>query len=177
MKKIFLTLASIVLFAVVCFAQNEHFKFLGIPLDGTINQFESKLISKGYTKADNYGSKEYRVYDGTFIGKKATIVIYYDVNTKIVHAGKAYFSDLTESKAKERLNELKELLLQKYPNALNQDYIIEGLPKFELASDNGYISVYITKGEYGYPYNYSTHIQYQDMANSESHDESIMNDL
>lgn len=177
MKKIVLSLATIVLFAVASFAQNEHLKFLGIPLDGSISQFESKLINKGFTKADNFGSKELRVYDGTFIGKKAKIVIYYDANTKIVHAGKAYFDDLSESVAKDRLKELKDLLLQKYPNAYNQDYIIDGLPKFEMALDNGYVGVYINKSELGSPYNYSTHIQYSDKANDESHTESILNDL
>ena len=84
---------------------------------------------------------------------------------------------MSESSSKERLKELKDLLLQKYPYALNQDYIVDELPKFEMALDNGYIVIFITKGELGAPYNYVTHIQYSDRANDDSHTENILNDL
>ena len=48
----------------------EHLKFLGFPIDGTVNEYASKLISKGfYVSPDNkYASKGLRVMEGPFLG-------------------------------------------------------------------------------------------------------------
>ena len=37
------------LFALAIQAQSEHLKFMGIPLDGKINDFQSQLLKKGCT--------------------------------------------------------------------------------------------------------------------------------
>lgn len=56
----------------LCFTQTfseEHLKFLGFPIDGTANEYASKLISKGfYISPDNeYASNGLRVMEGLFL--------------------------------------------------------------------------------------------------------------
>ena len=65
------------MFAIVLFAQtNNHIKFMGIPLTGTITQFQAKLVSKGctYDKATSSSlSNGIKLYNGTFVGNKVDI--------------------------------------------------------------------------------------------------------
>ena len=47
MKKLLFTLCCMI-FAIASFAQsNVHIKFMGIPVTGTIAQFQAKLVAKG----------------------------------------------------------------------------------------------------------------------------------
>ena len=46
MKKLSLFLL-VTLFVLPAIAQKEHLKFMGIPLNGTITQFQNKLAAKG----------------------------------------------------------------------------------------------------------------------------------
>lgn len=48
MNKKLLLLMFVSLFALVLQAQTEHMKFAGIPLTGTIDQFQKKLVAKGF---------------------------------------------------------------------------------------------------------------------------------
>ena len=181
-KSTFLLLFS--LFAMMCQAQTGHMKFLGIPLTGTITQFQSKLSAKGYvpnTKMNPHLAVGTRAFTGgTFIGKKAEVAVYYDAESKIVHGAKAYFEDYTETKAKEEIDYLKELLTQKY---VDDGYITEDtktdLPCFTIDTQLGSIFVYGMKNENmaGYPYHYTVHIEYTDYANSSKHHNNIMDDL
>lgn len=47
MKRIVLFTFTMLL-GIFCYAQSEHLKFSGIPIDGTINQFQAKIVQKGY---------------------------------------------------------------------------------------------------------------------------------
>ena len=70
----------------------EHMKFMGIPLNETINQFQTKLSAKGVT-VDVAANKTIgvgcRTFKGFFSGKDAQIFVYYDENTKVVYRAKA----------------------------------------------------------------------------------------
>ena len=46
MKK-YITLIILSLLAITIHAQTEHAKFMGIPINGTITQFQQKLQAKG----------------------------------------------------------------------------------------------------------------------------------
>lgn len=64
------------LFAFNAMAQNEHLKFMGIPLDGTIDAFQKKLEAKG-VKYDKIISNSIpigvRGFKGRFAGEDAEI--------------------------------------------------------------------------------------------------------
>jgi ABC-type antimicrobial peptide transport system permease subunit len=48
MNKKLLLLLFMTMFSFVLSAQTEHMKFAGIPLTGTIEQFQKKLVAKGF---------------------------------------------------------------------------------------------------------------------------------
>lgn len=79
----------ILFFALLCsvslsFAQ--HLKFMGFPLDGTINNFESKLKTKGVSVSpiNDLAPVGIRIFSGRFVEEDASIAIFYDATTKTV---------------------------------------------------------------------------------------------
>ena len=114
MKKII----SILFALCLCMAASaqQHMKFMGIPLDGTIDNFALKLKAKGVTydaaKSKTAG-QGCRVFNGTFMGEKATINVAYNPKSKMqyptVESAHIPFLNLTES------------LQQKYPNTTPEE--------------------------------------------------------
>ena len=74
---------------------------MGIPLNGTINQFQQKLIAKGvkpYADFNELAQDEpVRYFSGNFAGNKALIKIKYNNKTKIVW-GAMVLIEYTDSK-------------------------------------------------------------------------------
>lgn len=99
------------IFAIASFAQsNVHIKFMGIPVTGTIAQFQAKLVAKGctYNKVASASiSNGTRAFKGTFVGNKVDIYVYYDTNTKIVYRTKAVVSGVSEDIAEQEYCILK----------------------------------------------------------------------
>lgn len=99
------------IFAIASFAQsNVHIKFMGIPLTGTIAQFQAKLVAKGctYNKVASASiSNGTRAFKGTFVGNKVDIYVYYDTNTKIVYRTKAVVSGVSEDIAEQEYSKVK----------------------------------------------------------------------
>lgn len=62
----------------------EHLKFLGFPIDGTVNEYASKLMSKGFKVSPNneYARKGLRVMEGPFLGNTEEFGLHYDSETK-----------------------------------------------------------------------------------------------
>lgn len=82
-----MTRLIIIIISCLCYIQafsEEHLKFLGLPIDGTVNEYASKLISKGfYVSPDNkYAGKGLRVMEGPFLGNTEQFGLHYDVDTK-----------------------------------------------------------------------------------------------
>lgn len=88
MKK-YLTLILFVLMSITAAAQ--HMKFMGIPLNGTIAQFTTKLQSKGITisPTNKYSGAGCRYFSGSFFGKRAEFYVYYIPSSKLVYRAKA----------------------------------------------------------------------------------------
>ena len=98
MKRIVLMLVSCMMVMSVM-AQNEHLKFMGIPLTGTITTFQTKLAAKGisYDKvASSQTESGVRCFKGVFSGEKANIYVYYNEKTKVVYRAKAVIEYPTE---------------------------------------------------------------------------------
>lgn len=162
-------------------AQTGHLRFDGIPLAGTIEQYQIQLIQKGY-KLDKFSSKYSaengtRIFKGKFLNQKAKIAVYFDPETQIVFAAQAYYTHLNKNKAQIKLNELKRLLISKYgSNAVIEHDQDKDLPGFLLNMREGQIYGYVKKNSNIY-HNYSTHIQYTDTTNSANHKKQFLNDL
>ena len=98
-------------------AQAEHLKFMGIPLTGTITQFQQKLATKGVThnkRASATVPIGTRFFNGKFAGSKADIIVWYDADTKIVYGAKAVYECYSTTERDNKYNELKPLLSAKY---------------------------------------------------------------
>ena len=119
MKKIISVLFAFCL----CMAASaqQHMKFMGIPLDGTVDNFTMKLKAKGVTydaaksKAAGQGC---RVFNGTFMGENATINVAYNPKSKSAAVEMQY--PTVESAHIPFLN-LTESLQRKYPNTTPEE--------------------------------------------------------
>lgn len=121
MKKI----TSIFFALCVCLSLSaqEHIKFMGIPIDGTIDSFGAKLKGKGVeynaVKSKTAGPGG-RIFSGTFMGTKAEFMVFYNVKSKIVWgvAVDYYYPDV-ESTHLPFVN-LAKGLQDKYPDATSE---------------------------------------------------------
>lgn len=122
MKKIISVLFALCL----CMAASaqQHMKFMGIPLDGTIDNFALKLKAKGVTydaaKSKTAG-QGCRVFNGTFMGEKATINVAYNPKSKMVFSAVVEMQYPTVESAHIPFLNLTESLQQKYPNTTPEE--------------------------------------------------------
>ena len=185
MKKI--VISFFLLMITVCsFAQTEHVKFMGIPLNGTIQQFHQKLVGKGCkhdVKLSGMMAKGTRAFNGTFAGNKATIFVYYDENTNIVYRAKAVINCSGDGIRDGQFNDIKNLLDTKYGTLLSEKGSHEDYDAYSyiIFSDNademiGHVDLYVTKQEFGY-HEYSLHVDYYDYANNLKHDRKRLDDI
>ena len=167
-------------------AQSTHMKFMGIPLNGTITNFQSQLKQKGVS----YDSKTSlllatgcRAFKGVFSGEKADIYIYYDVKSKIVYRAKVVITCLDEEKWNYKYNDFKRKLITKYENAISEDGSKTDFPSFSMLipkADRGIlggIDIYATKPDYSFMREVYLHIDYVDYANDKSHEDNSIDDL
>lgn len=196
MKRLYTILLGLTLtIAIFAQATPPHLKFMGIPIDGTITQFQAKLQAKGctYDKVSSTLPSGARAYNGTFAGEKVAIYVYYNTNTKIVYRAKAVIHDLTEDIADIKYNKFKGLLTTKYGfdenNVGEQDdkesvtFIattkdIDPLDSSVMYTTQGWIDLYSSKNVYNpilSPYNLS--IDYIDKQNYDKHNNTILNDI
>lgn len=170
---------------------NVHIKFMGIPVTGTIAQFQAKLVAKGctYNKVASASiSNGTRAFKGTFVGNKVDIYVYYDTNTKIVYRTKAVVSGVSEDIAEQEYSKVKNLLSQKYGSDSEDMYVGTKDGKesvsFISANDegeiNGAIDLFITQDEGSWirsPYNYNLHIDYNDRINTNKHNSQQLDEI
>ena len=189
MKKTII-LITLCLVAFCCPVQAQHLKFMGIPLDGSITQFQQKLDAKG-VKYDKSLSKSLevgtRVFSGSFVGGKAHIFVYYNPSTKIVYRAKAVIINTSESICDNKYTEVKSLLSSKYIDAYEEAGYQNGHESymFVVSQDSGNdlrdlvgtIGLYVSESDYVYPKEYYIHVDYTDYQNSIKNDKSMMEDL
>lgn len=188
MKKIL----TILLLFVAMNASAQHLKFMGIPLDGSIDAFQSKLTNKGMTviKLANELSIGGRAYKGVFCGYDAEVYVYFDTKTKIVYRGKACIFNEDLNIIKQRYSEIKAMLQEKYDWACVAEDKSEGYDTFEMyvfkegttdCSSKDYfgvIQLYISEITTDvYKTTYSLHIDYKDRINKEKNQSSRASDL
>jgi len=85
MKRIFLIVFYMM--AVFCNSYAQHFKFMGIPIDGSIEAFDAKLKAKGFVKSKDFGcldTKTSKYYDGKFAGYNVLLYVMATPKTNLV---------------------------------------------------------------------------------------------
>lgn len=184
MKKFILIILCICSVCLVS-AQGRHAKFLGIPLDCSITQFQQKMIQKGYKpnkELNRITPVGRRCFDGTFLGKEALIIIFYNDKTNLVYLGKAVYNSLKLEDANKELTNVMNLLYEKYKDATFYENTKNDLKSFYINSFpdfDGRINVYHTRTDdlLKQPYNYSLHIEYIDSVNYKKNEKREMEDL
>lgn len=196
MKRIAL-LTFAMLMGIFCYAQSGHLEFSGIPINGTITQFQARLMQKGYAlnrQASNSMPNGTRIFEGVFIGHNVILFVYYDKQTKNVYRVKAIIRNLSESMADQKYEEVQVMLLQKYNNSYSAEGVKDGKPGFCICPKRyrtysgqnynwkecyGEISLYISKDKrnINYPYLFNVHIDYNDQINSDKHNNNLLDEL
>ena len=119
MKKIISVLFA--LFLCMAASAQQHLKFMGIPLDGTVDNFTLKLKAKGVTydaaksKGLSPGAKFYR---GTFMGEKACFVVMFNAKSRLVYGVGVEMSYSSLALAKTPFMDIADKLHNKYPTAV-----------------------------------------------------------
>lgn len=164
----------------------EHMKFMGIPLTGTITQFQQKLAAKGIThdkKASAAAPIGTRFFSGKFAGSKAEIVVWYDADTKIVYGARAVYECYSTDMRDDKYNELKPMLSTKYAEEYIQTgdkngheaYIIN--VKDDSGESVGGVFLYCDQEEFPNDDIYYVYVEYMDTENYLKNQDSKMKDL
>jgi len=185
MKKIALFFC-VCLFAISVQAQEPttHLKFMGIELNGSITEFQTKLLGKGLTisKMNNQYPTGIRVYDGIFSGEKANILVWYNPRSKQVYRAKAIISregkDLIEQlkTSFENKLDLKYGEDSKTTNSFKDEYLHE-FDQHSYSVGNGMIDLFIGSTSYISQSTFYLHIDYKDLINYAKNTADEMDDL
>lgn len=185
MKRIII-LVFVCLITVFTQAQNpiEHMKFMGIELNGTITDFQAKLLEKGLTVSplSKQQPNGMRSYDGTFSGENAQIVVWYNPKSKEVYRAKAIISRYGEDLIKQLMNTMERKLDAKYgtedkwTDLVKDDYLQE-FKQHSYLTDNGTIDLFIVSTGYSAQNTFYLHIDYKDIVNYRKNTQDEMDDL
>ena len=95
MKKT-LTTFLLTLAVVLCSAQTQPMKFLGIGMNSTMSTFVSKLKGKGFVEDVNRTKPNFTVMKGTFAGERVKLEIRSAAKTHLIYKVDVYFSLSTQ---------------------------------------------------------------------------------
>ena len=180
MKKHLLLILCALFISVSLSAQSsssQHLKFMGIPINGSITNFQNKLIAKGF-KYDQSGSKALdsptRIFKGQFAGETAELYVYYDRDQKFVYRVKAVIRRNSEEQILPIMRMFRNQLIEKY-NASAEEGVYEGNESYYIPVENGWIDLFYSQTLYDI--GYSLHLDYWDDSNARKHEKNNMNDL
>ncbi|MFA4046769.1 hypothetical protein HPS54_11865 [Prevotella sp. PCHR] len=168
----------------LCATAQEHIKFMGIPMGGTITAFQNKLQAKGLKVSVESARMPagQRGYKGTFSGEQAEILIWFNPRTKIVYRGKAMINRYGKEFILGVLSEMESKLDLKYPDAekytdtFKDDYSHE-LRSVAYKLPTGRIDLFITGESYIDSGKFYLHIDYHDAINDFKNTLDEMEDL
>jgi hypothetical protein len=178
MKKIYMLFFAIV-YTTAIFAQTGHMTFMGIPLNGTISSFQTKLAAKGIKPQVELNPSlraGCRAFSGYFAGHEADIYVYYDISTKIVYRAKACVNETIETVFEQRYQEFKSLVESKY-NGYKEESTQDSHECVYIFTQLGTVSIYTSKHTNVYPTRYVVHIDYEDDINTTRNKKSQLDDI
>ena len=151
MRRVLLSLLCIIIFHTLQ-AQTGHLKFMGIPLDGTISQFQTKLILKGCKLETDLNKhikgKPFRFFTGSFAGYESSIKIKFNAKTEIVWGAMVTIDFPNLEAAESKMKYYIDKLLAKYPSSSGKYTTKEGKRTYMLAVND-------SKDFYGFIYLYT----------------------
>lgn len=107
------------LMAICSYGQTKHLTIMGIPITGSINTFQKKLLAKNYrlnTKENKSLPVGQREFKGRFSGHDCALRAYYFPDDKTVYKVRVAIDFLSASNADNAYKEIKRNLLRKYKN-------------------------------------------------------------
>lgn len=163
---------------------NDHLKFMGFELNGTISDYHKKLLSKGIQISANNSSLPVgqRSYQGIFSGNDAEIVVWYNPRTKNVYRAKAIIKRKGKNLIQQLQSDIKAKLDAKYMSAtksqelVKDDYMHE-FYQYSYSLPNGMIGLFITSTNYSNLNDFYLHIDYIDRENNLKSKIDEMDDL
>lgn len=166
-----IVLLFLVLFCSIASSAQQHIKFMGIPVTGTVTTFGQKLTGKGFkyqTKLDD-GT---RIYKGKFSGEPCEVMLFSGVNSIVYMVTVIIRRDDTSS-VKRIFDTFEARMDDKY---VCSDVDGQGIDR-EITYDapGGFIILHVTK--YSYGDGYSLDISYCDLTNSIKTKEAELDDL
>lgn len=180
MKKYLLLILCTLFISVSLSAQsksNQHLKFMGIPINGSITNFQNKLIAKGF-KYDKATSKAIegptRYYDGQFAGETAQLIVYYNRDQKFVYRVKVVIERSSEEQIKTLMNSFRNQLVEKY-STYAEEGTYEGNESYYIPLNTGWVDLFYVYNIYSI--GYSLHIDYWDEENYNKNRKNNMDDL
>lgn len=122
-----LTLIMTVLVTASLNAQTEHVRFLGIPLDGTIQQFQEALTAIGCSQEKEILlPKGVVAFNGSYGGHDALLMVFYDETIDVVYQAKAVITCQGVDSCVTVFNEINEQLQTEYGTFLSTKSIQYG---------------------------------------------------
>lgn len=193
MKKIVVTLFLLMSFTLIFAQSSEHLKFKGVPIDGTLNEYVSKMKQAGFQLVGTDDGVallegEFAGYRGCLIGV-STLKSVNVVNTiGVVFPARDNWSSLEGD-----YEHLKSMLTEKYgePSDVVEKFQGYGDPQTDqekwinimtdnytwytiFETENGDIQLSLEKGDYG---EYFVLLKYFDKINTEAVRSAAMEDL
>lgn len=183
MKKNLLSIA-LALVTTFALAQNSHLKFMGIELDGSITDFQSKLYAKGFKNSKLPFDKKngIRIYDGTFMGEDATVVVFYNERSKQVRSAKPVIEKYGKIHIQDLFDEIEDKLDIKYgaenrETELVEDQYLHEFKKTTYTLENGFIILSAFSVGYSDIGDFYLQIEYADKLNNFRNTQDEMDDL
>lgn len=193
-KAIILTVFLLFLMALTAQGQ-QHMKFMGIPLTGSIDAFQKKLAAKGIAY-DKRGSARaplgVRAFTGYFMGKKCSFRVFYDKN-RTVFLARVIYENFNEHVVDNFYAEAKSLLSEKYSDQPTRDYEENGYEAYGVLvtydtftgdEESGLVlgTIELTKRKIDSDYSweddlYEVFIDYTDAENYQKDSQNKMDDL
>ena len=196
MKKIIITLSLLMVLVLSSFAQNsEHLKFKGVPIDGTLNEYVSKMKQAGFVLEGTEDgiallSGEFAGYSDCVVGVKTLQKLNLVHEIVVLFPSQDKWSGLSYD-----YERLKTMLSKKYGEP---DECVEkfNAPSYMITDDNDKMrqvennnceyyskydtnngSIILTISNDGYEFGSRVKLFYTDKTNSEIFDEAAMEDL
>lgn len=165
----------------------QHLKFMGIPIDGNINTFASKLNAKGFSISplNKDAGVGLRIMVGRFFNEAAQLWISYTPSTKTVYSVRVVFWSDSETVCKSFKEELEESIKEKYDYEYEDGKTMGGTPinvYYIYTNDIYEGQIYVGVSEhkdltYGFHDGYDVNLTYQDYINSSKDNNRKENDI
>lgn len=112
MKTVLLSLV-LTFFSTLVINAQEHIMFMGIPIDGNLQEFSSKLTTKGFEK--KHETDNNIIFSGKFTGEDVTLAVLSTYKSHKVFQIMIFFNKETSwSNLKQQFNHYKDIYSQKY---------------------------------------------------------------